>query len=369
MQKIKQNEKSNQIYEEIKSNSELWHLFTRKEEYNIIKLDKHNRFSYKISNYKEPLQPRVSEYLIKKGFNIEYPDDKKFAVVLTHDIDDVFLTLRHALRSFIPFPINKDFFGFKKLLITKIREKKSPYLNFSKIIDLEKKYNAKSSFYFLADENDIFGNKYLLENLQEEISYIIDEGCEIGLHTGYNAFDNLYDIKKQKNKIEQIIQKRIISVRNHLLRFKIPESWELLSDAGFEYDTSLGYYDMIGFRNGMCHPFQPFNLIKNKKIEISEIPVCVIDIALFSYMKINAIKSWEYIKNLIDTVERFGGVVTILWHNWTFSFPVSYAGLFGVEWTKLYEKILIYCTKKNSWITNGYEIYKHYKKQGFLKKN
>jgi hypothetical protein len=113
----------------------------------------------------------------------------------------------------------------------------------------------------------------------------------------------------------------------------------------------------------MCHPFRPFNLNSNKEIDIIELPLCIIDLALFSFMKKNAMESWELIKRSIDTTQKLGGVLTILWHNWTFSYPVSFAGLFGKEWTRLYEKILKYCYNKNAWLTNGREI------TDFLNKN
>ena len=87
-----------------------------------------------------------------------------------------------------------------------------------------------------------------------------------------------------------------------------------------------------------------------------EIPLCISDVALFSFMKRNALQSWTFIKNLIDITEMFSGVLTILWHNWTFSYPASFAGLFGKEWTRLYEKILEYCNKKNAWLTSCEKI-------------
>jgi hypothetical protein len=78
-------------------------------------------------------------------------------------------------------------------------------------------------------------------------------------------------------------------------------------------------------------------------------------------MKTNAKDSWNQIKNLIDTTERMEGVLTILWHNWTFCLPASLGGLFDKEWTKLYEKILKYCSEKDAWLTNCKEICNHFK--------
>lgn len=287
--------------------------------------------------------------------------------MLTHDVDDVFVKNRHIFLSIYSLPKNRDPSSFINLLKGKINRKKTPYINFKKIIQIEKKYNAKSSFYFLATPQDIFGNKYNIEELQEEINYIINEDYEIGLHTGYYSFDKQDEINREKKKIESIIGEKISGVRNHVLRFKIPDSWELLAKAGFEYDTSYGYYDMIGFRNGMCHPFQPFNLNKNKKIEILEIPLNIQDMTFLMHMKTDVSDSWRHIKNLIDITEKFNGILTILWHNWTFSLPTSYGGIFKKEWTILYEKILDYSSKKNAWLTTAKDIYDYYNKNSLIR--
>ena len=125
---------------------------------------------------------------------------------------------------------------------------------------------------------------------------------------------------------------------------------------------------MIGFRNGMCHPFYPYDLQMNKPIDILEIPLNIQDWTISMMMKNNPSEAWIKIKQLIDTVEKFNGVLNILWHNWTFSLPTSIAAIFTKEWTKLYEKILNYASKKNGWITNCKEFYAHYEKNGLSKK-
>ena len=95
----------------------------------------------------------------------------------------------------------------------------------------------------------------------------------------------------------------------------MPTTWELLRTAGFKYDTTFGYADCVGFRNGMCHPFQPFNLNTDQYIDIWEIPLTIMDKTLLSYMELDMATSWEITKRLIDTTEELGGVITVLWHN------------------------------------------------------
>lgn len=329
-----------------------WDLFSRKEEYSPKRLDNHGRFTYEFSDFKDILIPHVSNYLIKNGLSIEFPDNKKFAVCLTHDIDDIYPPWKHLLLSSAYCIKNLDIEGLKNQFLWKFNGKKySPYLNFKKIMELENNFDAKSSFYFITAEEDVNRFRYDIEEIHSELGNIADSGWEVGLHGGYYAYNDSYEVRKEKKKLENVLGKEVIGYRNHYLRFKVPDSWEVLSKTGFKYDTTLGYNDMIGFRNGMCHPFKPFNLKESKEIEILEIPLIIMDGALFSLVD-SLNEAWNYVKKLIDIVESNKGVITLLWHNHVFGCS------FRKEWEILYNKILSYCYMKNAWMTSGEEIYK-----------
>jgi hypothetical protein len=102
----------------------------------------------------------------------------------------------------------------------------------------------------------------------------------------------------------------------------------------------------------MCHPFKPFDLKTNKPIEILEIPLIIMDRTLKVNMNLDNARAWEISKMLIDTVEKYEGVLTVLWHN---------NDLVG-EQRKFYEKILKYCAEKNAWMTSGDVIAKWWMK-------
>ena len=331
--------------ERIKENKELWDLFTRKEEYNPLLLDQYQRFPYYLSCNRDILKPKVSGILMENGFDFEYPEGKKFAVCLTHDIDSVYFSKSEIISMAIKL-LKEHKIRNLKVLFSKINKRWNPLWNFKDIMDLEEKYNAKSSFYFLTLDKEDLDFNFEIEDLEHEIGIIRDRGWEVGLHGGHNAYNNFEEIKKEKDKIERVLNKKVIGYRNHFLRFKVPDTWELLSKAGFKNDTTLGYADMVGFRNGMCHPFKPFNLRINKEIDIVEISLTIMDCTLFDYMKLSYGMAWKITKLLIDTVERYKGVITILWHN-TYMTGES---------KKFYEKILEYCNDKIAWMTSGEDI-------------
>jgi peptidoglycan/xylan/chitin deacetylase (PgdA/CDA1 family) len=341
------------MYEGLKQKNELWDLFTKKEEYDFFVSDRHERFRYYLSQHRNVFEPQVSKFFIENGYRVSYPENKKFAVCLTHDIDVLNLpkltTLFDSYKSLLKGNISKSL----KQLRSLINKKYNPWWNIKEIIKLEEKYDAKSSFYFLTlDKNEIDFN-YAIDELEPELTDIIDKGCEVGLHGGFGEYNNEENIKEKKKRMEKILNKKVVGYRNHYLKFKIPDTWEILNKVGFQYDTTFGYADCVGFRNGMCHPFKPFNLMTEKEIDILEIPLIIMDCTLFEYMHLEMGEAWETIKLLIDTVEKYNGVITILWHN-TYMVDQKYI---------LYEKILSYCTKQNAWLTTGNNITNWWKQQ------
>src|SRR5690606_6799620 len=117
-------------------NQDIWDLFTRKEEYSPKKLDEHQRFLFSEKDLRNASEPEVSRYLMKHGMQVEFPENKSFAVCLTHDVDDIYPPLAHSLLSSAYCLKQLDLKGSADQLMWKLRGTSySPYLNFSKIMD------------------------------------------------------------------------------------------------------------------------------------------------------------------------------------------------------------------------------------------
>jgi peptidoglycan/xylan/chitin deacetylase (PgdA/CDA1 family) len=336
-----------EMHELLQKDPEIWDHFTRREEYSSSFRDQYERFPYYASSNRNIFEPNVSKYLIEHGFHVEYPEEKPFAVCLTHDIDQVYTSIFQKWDAANHLLMQGSLSGFMHSL-AQMRSKKLPVWNFNEILALEECYDAKSSFFFLAENFGEQDYNFPIEDCRSVLGDIIDHGCEVGLHGGHTSSINSEEMKSKKERIEKIINKNVIGYRNHFLRFKVPETWEYLHEAGFLYDATLGYADCVGFRNGMCHPFKPFNLKTGKPIEILEIPLTIMDCTFDMYMKLDIRRALEISKKLIDTVMQYNGVLTLLWHN---------VYLSGDE-RKFYENLLKYCAEKNAWMTSGEEILK-----------
>lgn len=213
-------------------------------------------------------------------------------------------------------------------------------------MNLEKKYGAKSSFYFLALQPGDQDYSYDILDLKDDIRNIRDRGWEVGLHGGHEAYNSYERICDEKKRLEDALGSKVVGYRNHYLHFKTPDTWENLAKAGFLYDTTFGYADCAGFRNGMCHPFRPYNLNTDKFIDIIEIPLAIMDCTiLHSYMRLNYDTAMKLAKSMIDKVVELNGVFALLWHN-------TYLLSDTPEFT-FYEEILKYCHEKDAWMIDG----------------
>ena len=278
---------------------------------------------------------------------IEWPEGKQFAVFLSHDVDRV----RKTYQFFTHFLIEKRAYHLFSLF-----EKSNPYWCFEKIMDIEKKYDIRSTFFFLKETKKLnifhpsryglsLGHYDFNEPAIREIIKKLDEGgWEIGLHGSFNTYNNKDLMLKEKKELEKVLRKSVIGIRQHFLNLEIPKTWEMQKSIGFCYDSTFGYEDKIGFRDERYMPFRPFD------DHFLIIPLIIMDGSLFSYYK-NDRSRWDAVSGAIEFAEKKRGVISFLWHQRVFN-EKEFPG-----WSKFYEKIINECKGKNAWFATGKEVY------------
>ena len=135
----------------------------------------------------------------------------------------------------------------------------------------------------------------------------------IGLHPSYHS-KNQNDIIKEKKTLEEKGQVKIQSSRQHFLKVKFPDTFRNLIAAGITDDYSLGFYDRIGFRNGMAIPFPFFDVKDNKITNLMLHPLLVMDSAAVQELGMEE-KYQKGISQLIQEVKTVGGNMIALWHS------------------------------------------------------
>jgi peptidoglycan/xylan/chitin deacetylase (PgdA/CDA1 family) len=339
----------------IREQPDLWDVYTRKEEYENGLRDKYDRFQHYMSAERTIFEPRVSAHLHANGFRPEYPEDRKFAVCMSHDID--FPPERpdrpeEKLIKVINSIAAKDPKGvLNQVLQMPLRRKRC--WNFDDIVALEERYDARSTFFFLAQDGTEEDHAYPLdEEVAREIKHLCSNGWEVGLHGGPQAYLDIEQLRHEKGMLELVLGKEVSGYRGHYLKIRVPHTWRILEQAGFKYDTTLSYADCAGFRNGMCHPFPPFDLEGNCELGIIEVPLIIMDVCLLDVMRLDNEKAWDLAKYLLDEVRRYNGAISILWHN---------SNMFGDK-LKFYERMLNYCSENKAWLTTTENVVEHWKR-------
>jgi len=135
-------------------------------------------------------------------------------------------------------------------------------------------------------------------------------GCEIGVH----VIDAWLDSSKGREELERVVRitgTSDIGIRMHW-HYLDEKSPAILEQAGFTYDSTVGYNETIGYRAGTAQAFRPLEAMK-----LLELPLHVMDTALFYpfHLNLSPKEARERVRSIIDDALRFGGAVTINWHD------------------------------------------------------
>src|SRR4029077_4202497 len=122
--------------------------------------------------------------------------------------------------------------------------------------------------------------RYDLSQLQTSVSGIVARRGEIGVH-GIDAWRDIAEARKEREQIQALTHVPEVGVRMHWLFFD-SESAGKLDEAGFSYDSTVGYNEIIGYRAGTTQACRPF-----EKKCMHELPLHVMDTALFSPAHLN----------------------------------------------------------------------------------
>jgi len=274
-----------------------------------------------------------------------WPDHKNFGVCLTHDVDRIRKTYQYVTKS-----INGNRQGLRRLF-----DFKNPYWGFPRIMQIEDKFDVRSTFFFLQESKKInflkpkewplSVGKYRFNNrkVSEIIKTLHKNGWEIGLHGSYESSCSEELLREEKEALEHVIGVEVTGIRQHYLNLKIPQTWRIQQEAGFLYDASFGFRDRIGFRDEKYLPFSP---LENMFLEI---PLTLMDGVLFSNSEDEDV-IWTKCRDLLETAERQKGLLTILWHQRVFN-EEEFPG-----WSNIYTRIIKECIERNAYFGTCKEI-------------
>jgi hypothetical protein len=136
------------------------------------------------------------------------------------------------------------------------------------------------------------------------------EGCEVGVH-GIDAWHSVEKGREELQRVAAVTGCSGMGIRMHWL-LRDENTWRILEEAGYSYDSTAGYNETPGYRNGTTQTFRPLTTRK-----LLELPMHIQDGALFfsKRLGLSEHEAWRSCEKFIANVKRLGGVLTVLWHD------------------------------------------------------
>jgi hypothetical protein len=309
--------------------------------------DEHDRFRASASCL-DPVDPPLERF--RRELGVEPPGwgGARFAVALTHDVDTPWKWTRLGVKG-AAARAKSDLVGGR--VRSGLRELRGlsgaplhkatgtdPYWSFDKIISDERRQGASSTFFLMADHahelDGPAGEQY--EELRPRLVETLLEGnAEVGLHGSYSAADDPARISAEKHSLEQLAGS-IQGQRYHFLRLDPHRNLGQLEEAGFAYDSSLGFSDALGFRAGIAHPFRPWDFEREAPRDLVEVPLAAMDVTLSAerYLGLSVQEADERLTALIDWAAENGGGFAVLWHS------EQYDSALLPGWDRLYKRFM-----------------------------
>jgi hypothetical protein len=328
-------------------------MLSRWEETVVALCDEHGRFPSTASvAYRQGFldRPVVDEYalILREWLRLLLPHwepkRRSFTVKLSHDIDHIhrFLNWLAPLRTLGGDLLKRrDPISAWQTSVDAITQAMAPQRSsyFQGIYSLAQISKANDlgndAFYFMAVDPNSPDSSYdpASSLVRECIQDLGEQGFEIGFHAGYDTLNDPTRLAEEKARLDAVLGHTRYGGRQHHLRFQVPNTWRDWEQTGLVYDATMGYADCEGFRCGTCHAFRPFDLEKDRELDVWEQPLIVMDQTLKRYRRLSPEQGEAQILKLAQRCKQVGGTFTLLWHNSSLSHEWH-------RWRGIYQRVV-----------------------------
>ena len=316
------------------------------------------------------LERRLESHAERRHATIEklprWKGGARFAVVLTHDVDDVTLysaamawRLFHQSAGPSSYAFRAGLAGFVRAL-RHARDAGDPYWNLDRWMAEEERRGFRSSYFFCAPDparrheydplyrmSDQVGFEGRRQPLESVLRAMRARGHEVGLHGTYHSYLDGRELERQRLQIAEAAGGDVTGLRQHFLRFDARTTWAAQAAAGFGHDCTLGYNEAIGFRAGIAAPFRPWDGRGRRTFDLLEVPLSCMDGILFRTLKLDGQSAAARVREHLDRVEISGGLAVLLWH------PNAADERHFPGWWECYLRTLDHLADRGAWVTTA----------------
>jgi len=327
-----------------------FYMVSRYEEYLPTIYDAHHRFeahhslAYNANFLQQPVVNKWA-YILRDTLKTAYPNlhflKRQYKFLSTIDIDNAWAfkqkgivrTVGGYLKSLSSF----DFKAISQRTKVLFGLEKDPYDTYAFQLEIQKKYQLKTLYFILFaaygknDKNVPITSKKFCELIKS-----ISDNAEVGIHPSYGSNYNQNKLPKEIMRLSKVLNREITKTRQHFLKLSFPETYNQLIELGLTDDYTMGFASEIGFRAGICDPYNFYNLDLETETKLRIHPFQVMDATLRYYMNVDVDDAINKIIPIINEVKKVDGTFVSLWHNESLSNVNPWEG-----WRNVYEQTVM----------------------------
>jgi len=194
---------------------------------------------------------------------------------------------------------------------------------------------------------------YEASDIAQAAAVLQRNGNEVGVH-GIDAWHSVERGRSEAAKIAKTIDQPPVGIRMHWL-LQDSKTPFVLEESGYAYDSTAGYNEFPGYRNGTSQVFRPLGTNS-----LLELPLHIQDGALFYPQNLNLTEpeAQKYCQRFLGNARETGGVLTILWHDRSHAAERFWGDFYAhlVETLKSSNVWFATCAQVTGWFRNRREI-------------
>lgn len=315
-----------------------FYLLSRYEEYLPHVKDDYGRFTATESlAYKKGFlhQPVVDiwAYKFKDALQLQFPEfnfpQKSYQIKPIIDVPSAYQyrqkgimrTIGGAVKDIARLRLKSVYARF----IVILGFKHDAFNTFKYLINRQKTSRFKFIFFFLIGDYSTY-DKSINPNKKKFISLIkhVADYCTVGLKISYLALDNEALLKKEKVRMENILNSDLKASRQSFSKLNLPETYRNLIALEIQEDYTMGYVNHIGFRAGSCTPFLFYDLDYEVQTPLKIVPYHLMDYALLKHKSL--LDKKKVLSEIIEQVKQVNGEFVPVFHNYTFTDDERWSG-------------------------------------------
>lgn len=306
----------------------IFYVTSRYEEYLPFPEDEHQRFpsfcsiQHKFSWLHQPIADIWAECILEY-IKSSYPDfvytKPQSKLLLSFDIDNTF-AFKHKnvvqlyggrLKDFLKG--NQQNSALRSQVLN--GSAKDPNDTFDQIFTYANNGVKTRIFWHLGDFKKFDRNIAWTNAVHQRLIQKMASKISIGIHPSYASYLNESSVKQERGRLEHILKKPVFHSRQHFLKIRFPNTFQLLHNITIKHDYSIGFADDVGFRLGTARPIQFYNLNTDEVTDLVLHPFIYMDGTLNQYLKLSPEEAVILISRLINEVKIHGGDFVCIWHN------------------------------------------------------